>query len=356
MAVTSADVLSDFDVTVWQGSDSNANKLGLGAKFQAVQEEVVALQSTANGNGASDIGLEDAAGTFTAADVEAAIAEARTKLSTVPITSVVIAGGVATVTTSQHSIDTEGAAASDDLDTITGLQDGQFLIVGLVDAGRNVVIKSGTGNITCPNGADITLDAQGDRVVIVRSGAALYVVGMELAAFAGGGIGLVLNSGANGQGASRIALEDATAWFTTDNVESALAALAEYQRGSTVNNRHSPIYYKGSYSFATHGGIVGNNPVTGATIPTQSNVTRFFFFVSVPFTSGGAAEIAWTLESAGDLFPAEVIATAGTAGNHEAAAPLVPPVGTTAERTVTLAVSVAALTAGVATFWVQYVR
>lgn len=45
MAVTSTDVLSDFDVAKWQGSDSNANSLGLGTKFQAVQEDVVATNA-----------------------------------------------------------------------------------------------------------------------------------------------------------------------------------------------------------------------------------------------------------------------------------------------------------------------
>jgi hypothetical protein len=68
-----------------------------------------------------------------------------------------ISGGVVTVSKPQHDIDTEGAAASDDLDTMNGGTQGQRVIIGTVSSARDVVIKNGTGNIFTASGADVTL-------------------------------------------------------------------------------------------------------------------------------------------------------------------------------------------------------
>jgi hypothetical protein len=201
------------------GGALHANAIGAGAAgFMSGADKtkldgaalVATLASTANGEGASDIGFEDAANTFTAVNVEAAIAEARAKLSTVPATTVTIAGGVLTVTQSHHYSETEAAAASDDIDTITGLQDGQLLILGIVDAGRNSVLKHGTGNIRCPNDRDVTIDTAADCVLLVRDGAFVYVVGMSLVAFGGGGPGAALASSASNSGASLVGYYDGT--------------------------------------------------------------------------------------------------------------------------------------------------
>jgi hypothetical protein len=75
-----------------------------------------------------------------------------------------ISGGVITVTGSNHLIDTESAAATDDLDTINGGSEGQILAIGSVSASRNIVIKHNTGNIYNPNQLDIILDLTTDRV------------------------------------------------------------------------------------------------------------------------------------------------------------------------------------------------
>ena len=58
-----------------------------------------------------------------------------------------ISGGMVTVTGSYHRVDTEGGAASDDLDTINGGTAGDLLIVRAEDNARTVVCKDGAGNL-----------------------------------------------------------------------------------------------------------------------------------------------------------------------------------------------------------------
>ena len=79
-----------------------------------------------------------------------------------------IATGAITATKSYHNVDTEGDAASDDLDTISGGTDGDIIVLTANNAGRTVVIKNGTDNIIC--GADISLDNTGDTATLIYDG------------------------------------------------------------------------------------------------------------------------------------------------------------------------------------------
>ena len=72
-------------------------------------------------------------------------------------TELTIATGAVTMTQGVHRIDTESDAASDDLDTINGGNDGAVLRVRAENTARTVVLKDGTGNLELA-GADITLD------------------------------------------------------------------------------------------------------------------------------------------------------------------------------------------------------
>lgn len=80
-----------------------------------------------------------------------------------------IAAGVVTITRSHHVIDTEAAAASDDLDTINGGVNGDLLFIRPVSDARTVVVKDGTGNIQLPAG-DLTLDDDEDGVMLIYDG------------------------------------------------------------------------------------------------------------------------------------------------------------------------------------------
>ena len=88
---------------------------------------------------------------------------ALTKLLLAAGANLTIASGVITVTNSVHLVDTEAAGATDDLDTINGGSEQQILILGPVSGARDVVVKSGTGNIGCAGGVDFTMNQLGDR-------------------------------------------------------------------------------------------------------------------------------------------------------------------------------------------------
>lgn len=83
-----------------------------------------------------------------------------------PAAALTIATGVVTLTndSSSYSLDTEGSASSDDLDTISGGQDGQVIFLSNANNGRNVIIRNNIGNIFNPVGVDITLDVTTDIV------------------------------------------------------------------------------------------------------------------------------------------------------------------------------------------------
>lgn len=82
------------------------------------------------------------------------------------------AGGTLTIATgaitiggfSQYILDTEGGAATDDLDTINGVSNGKLLVLRTTNDGRDVVLKHNTGNIFNPALQDITLGKTQDIV------------------------------------------------------------------------------------------------------------------------------------------------------------------------------------------------
>ncbi len=84
-----------------------------------------------------------------------------------------IATGAVTPTGSNHSIDTEADASTDDLDTLTAtdVPDGARVTISIEDDGRNVVVKHATGNILLPNNEDVTLDVTDDTIELMFSAA-----------------------------------------------------------------------------------------------------------------------------------------------------------------------------------------
>jgi hypothetical protein len=82
-----------------------------------------------------------------------------------------IASGVISASCSFHTVDTEGDAASDDLDTINPSLSvaGEFLVLRAINSARTVVVKNGTGNLLL-NG-DMSLDNEADTITLFFSGA-----------------------------------------------------------------------------------------------------------------------------------------------------------------------------------------
>jgi hypothetical protein len=87
--------------------------------------------------------------------------------------AVTIASGAIQVTSSNHLVDTEGAAGTDDLDNLVGGEDGDIVILSTVVSTRDVVVRhigAGTGNIRLNGVADFTLDNLADTVALLKKG------------------------------------------------------------------------------------------------------------------------------------------------------------------------------------------
>lgn len=87
-----------------------------------------------------------------------------------------ISSGAITVTDSWHTIETEGGAGSDDLETINGLETGRFYLLQAADATHTVVVKSGADNIRTFNGVQITLSGTGKGLLIWYDGVTANVL------------------------------------------------------------------------------------------------------------------------------------------------------------------------------------
>jgi len=85
-----------------------------------------------------------------------------------PSPTLTIASGVITATKSYHKVDTEAAAATDNLDTINGGTDGDILILRTANIARDVTIKNGTGNLRTVG--DFTLNYLEDRIMLQYDG------------------------------------------------------------------------------------------------------------------------------------------------------------------------------------------
>lgn len=84
--------------------------------------------------------------------------------------STAIASGAVTATTSWMQLDTEAAAASDDLDTINGGEAGAIIILRTTSSSRDVVVRhlgGGTGNIRLNGAADFTLVNTSSRLMLM---------------------------------------------------------------------------------------------------------------------------------------------------------------------------------------------
>lgn len=80
-------------------------------------------------------------------------------------TTQTIATGSITYAGMFQVLDTEGAASTDDLDTISGGGDGDVLILRTASSGRDVTVKNGTGNIVLKS--DFTLATASDKIMLI---------------------------------------------------------------------------------------------------------------------------------------------------------------------------------------------
>lgn len=94
-------------------------------------------------------------------------------------TTATIASGAITAASSWMQIDTEGAASTDNLDTISGGEDGAEIILRTISSSRDVVVRhlgGGTGNIRLSGATDYTLpNTSSTLTLLYDSGLSLWV-------------------------------------------------------------------------------------------------------------------------------------------------------------------------------------
>lgn len=95
-------------------------------------------------------------------------------LFNLPRSTLTISGGIVTVTQSCHLIDTEGGAATDNLDTINGGTDGDILILRSANAARDTTVKDGTGNLNIAG--DFTFTTPTDVIMLIYNGATWFEI------------------------------------------------------------------------------------------------------------------------------------------------------------------------------------
>lgn len=83
-------------------------------------------------------------------------------------TTLTIASGAIVAKTGWHLVDTQSAAATDDLDTISNGATGQVLTLTAASSARDVVVKDGTGNLKLAG--DCTLDNVEDTITLLYNG------------------------------------------------------------------------------------------------------------------------------------------------------------------------------------------
>lgn len=98
----------------------------------------------------------------------------RGKLGLGASSTLTIASGAITVTKAHHTVETETGAGSDDLDTISGGADGDFLILRAVNGAHTVTLKDGTGNLKLEG--DCALDNAEDCIELISDGTSWYEV------------------------------------------------------------------------------------------------------------------------------------------------------------------------------------
>lgn len=196
-----------------------------------------------------------------------------------------IASGAITCTQASHTVDTEGDAASDNLDTISGMAAEEVVLLRPASGARTVVLRDnsvGSGNVYTPGRQSISLAEATDWALAVSDGTNVVILAYRTQALGGGGIGAALASIANGLGASLVGVEDTATWYATAQVEAALAEVAVAIGGTNSTTRN----------YSSNGYVADNDTVTVAVGKLDAAIKNYqdqfvVATVTVPDTGGG---------------------------------------------------------------------
>lgn len=157
-------------------------------------------------------------------ELQAAL-EAHEFLTLKAATELTIASGAIVSTQAAHKLQPE-SGTTDDLDTISGMDTGDILILYVSDAGTDTItIKHGTGNISCSGGSDIKFSE--GALICYFDGTTVYVSG-------GGG---------GGTGDGWTAINDTWTYASATTITVPSGAESIYSVGDKIKLKQTTVKY-----------------------------------------------------------------------------------------------------------------
>ena len=168
-----------------------------------------------------------------------------------------------------------------------------------------------------------------------------------------------LTSDANGKAGKAVAGQNIIGYATVSGVLNDIGYCIISPQVLGANQGSDGLTLKGvlrvDYDFAVHGGAVGAIPL-GVTLPNKAIIARAFGDIITAFTStGGTGTIALGANTANDLLAAVDADTLSGRFDLIPTGTVATMVKATAAREITLTVATAAITAGKAVFFLEYV-
>lgn len=198
-----------------------------------------------------------------------------------------------------------------------------------------------------------TTTTAGDAVRIMLSGISPIVYGGAITR------GDPLTSDASGKGVKAVAGQNIIGYASISGVLNDIGYCIISPQVMGANQGSDGLTLKGvlrvDYDFAVHGGAVGAIPL-GVTLPNKAIIARAFGDIITAFTStGGLGTIALGANTANDLLAAVDADTLSGRFDLIPTGTVATMVKATAAREITLTVATAAITAGKAVFFLEYV-
>lgn len=233
--------------------------------------------------------------------------------------SATIASGTITPSASVVVVDTQSAAATDDLTNIvtTNTPDGRILILRSADDGRNVVVKNaagGAGQITLADSTDLTLDVTTQALILRRSGTDWVEIGRfygnnktAFRTFLGFGTAAQKNTGTSGDAVPL--LNAANTWSAAQSFASATGETFSRDGGAKA------IYHDRLDSPGTAATAVQQVFRSRDSASALQSMVRADVVVSSASSGAHAAYRTWYTASAGSLTERARLGTGLRVGN-----------------------------------------
>lgn len=190
-----------------------------------------------------------------------------------------IAAGSITPAGASHAVDTEAAAATDDLTNIalTNHPDGRVIFLHIVSGARKVVVKQaagGNGQVFLTRAVDLTLKVADTILVLQRRGTSWYEIGIWFGSVRTAPLTM---QGAAFNTAQATAIANTTAALALDEIDGQVASLTSTVNITSVtlaNGRSRWARAAGSFTIVNGASLVTQ---TGANYAATANDILFFF-------------------------------------------------------------------------------